>query len=251
MKRKINLSDKESIEINYWQRDHPEHPRQFTKENFLNKIQEAKHLNYKLHKYQQFLKGKSHILEIGAGQGWASTFMKRYFLPNAHFTVTDISPHAIASLTYWEDLFKVRIDKSFASKSYLINVPDATFDLIFCYSAAHHFVQHQETIAELSRLLKKNGHIIYLYEPTTGRFWYPLYYWYVNKVPHVTPEDVLVPREITRYAEKAGLEVEVVYDAHQTIQRSVRIALYFRLLKWLPFLQRYLPASSDFIFTKK
>lgn len=251
MKRKITLAEKEEIEVNYWQHDHPEHPRRFTKDNFLNKVQEARHLNYKMHRYWPLLKNKSQVLEIGSGQGWASSFIKRFFLPNAHFTVTDISEHAIASLPYWEKLFDISIDKSFASKSYSIDVPDGSFDFIFCYSAAHHFVQHQETIIELSRLLKKNGHIIYLYEPTTSRFWYPLYYWYVNKVPHVTPEDVLVPRDIVHYAEVAGLEVEVVHDAHQTILRSVRIALYFRLLKWLPFLQRFLPASSDFIFTKK
>lgn len=244
----MNLEEKERIEIEFWRDDPAENPREFTRQNLLNKIQEARHLDYKLQKYKHLLKGKTNVLEIGAGQGWASCYMKKYYLPEANFTVSDISTYAIQSLHYWEHIFQVKMLNSLSCPSYDIPLRDQTYDLIFCYAAAHHFVKIEETLVELKRLLTKNGVIIFLYEPTCSKMFYPLHYWYVNYAPHSTPEDVLQPGQIKKIAEKHGLSYQNKYDSRQTIIRSVPVYLYFRILGVLKFLQRIFPSSSDMIF---
>ncbi len=246
----MKLEDKELQEINFWRDDPNQNPSEFTRGNILNKMQEAKHFNYKLSKYRKLFRQKKNVLELGAGQGWASCFMKKFFLKNANFTVTDISKYAIASLKYWEKLFEVEIINRLACKSYEIPLRDASFDFIFCYASAHHFVKIKETLIELNRLLEPGGHIIFMYEPTCSKLLYPLHYRYANKESYGVPEDVLVPSEIKKIAEPIGLKFKNDYDPHQTIIRSISIELYFKMLKTLPFLQKVLPSSSDLVFVK-
>lgn len=151
----MELARKESIEVNYWKESSFESPNEFTKRNRHNKRKECEHLHYKIKKHINLIKSKRNILEVGAGQGWASCFLKRYYLKNSHFTVTDISKYAIKSLKFWEKEFDVKIDRSFAAKSYKIDAPDKSFDFIFCYAAAHHFVEHKKTLKELNDYYKK------------------------------------------------------------------------------------------------
>jgi len=247
----MDLKKKEDIEINYWKESKSESPEKFLAGNFLNKTQECRHFNYKIEKYISLFRNSKKILEVGSGQGWASCYMKKFYLKNAHFTVTDISPYALESLKYWEQIFQVKIDKSFAAKSYEIDEPENQYDLIFCYSAAHHFVKYKETLIELKRLVKKGGHILFLYEPTSSKLFYSLYLRYVNKMPHSTPEDVIIPKKIQKICDEIDLEYTNFYDSNQTIKRSFIIATYFKVLRIFKFLQPYVPSSSDLIFTKK
>jgi len=246
----VHLSEKEKIEINYWRDSHFESPKTFTKGNLINKIQECKIFDYKINKYLELFRDKNSVLEIGAGQGWASCFLKKYYLPSSDFTVTDISPYAIESIKNWESFFDVKIDKYYPSKSYELSEGNRQFDLIFCYAAAHHFVLIEETLIELKRLLSDDGHILFLYEPTSSKFSYPLHHYYVNKIPHSTPEDVLIPSKIKSMCSKIGLKYENHYDPNQMIIRNIPIAIYFSFLRILPFLQKLLPSSSDLIFYK-
>lgn len=247
----MDLDKKEKIEIEYWQETRFENPRVFTASNFLNKTNEARHLHYKLGKYKEHIKGKKNILEIGAGQGWASCFMKRFVLKQSHFTVTDISPHAIEGLKFWEETFNVDIDHFEALRSYEVNQLGQKFDLIFCYAAFHHFVKYKETLESLKSILSDEGTILFLYEPTSSQIFYPLYYKYVNAMPHSTPEDVLIPKEIAKICKDVGLNYTNFYDSKQTIYRSFTTSFYFKILRILPFLSKVLPSSSDMLFTKK
>ena len=247
----MQLDAKENIEIEYWKTSKQESPEKFTAGNFINKSQECLNLKYKIIKHHALIRGKKKVLEVGAGQGWASCFMKKFFLPDSEFTVTDISPHAVKGLKHWESVFDVKIEKAYASKSYDIKEDDASYDLIFCYAAAHHFVLYQETLQELKRLLTNDGHILFLYEPTCSKLLYPLHYYYVNHAPHVTPEDVLIPSKIVAICEEIGLDCKVNADAKQVIIRSIFLGIYFKILHALPFLQSILPGSSDFVMSKK
>ncbi len=245
---RYSLDKKEQIEIDFWKKSQFESSDHFSPQNLNNKLQECENLAYRLQKHQVHIQGKKEILEIGAGQGWASCFIKSTYLPEANFTVTDISEYAVDSVKYWEAHFKVKMAKTFAAKSYAIDAPDDSFDLIFCYAAAHHFVLIEETLIELKRLLKKNGLIIFIYEPTCSRLLYPLFYRYVNKMPHSTPEDVLIPSRIKKMCKSIGLTYENYYDPKVIIDRNIRTTQYFNFLHSFPFLQRVLPSSSDLIF---
>lgn len=87
------------------------------------------------------------VLELGAGQGWASCVVKR-LLPEAHVKATDLSEYAVASTQRWERIYGVQIDQRLACPSDTIPVPDASVDLVFCFAAAHHFVTHDATLRE-------------------------------------------------------------------------------------------------------
>jgi len=246
----MNLKAKEQIEIDYWKNSKHESPEDFTAGNFVNKTKECRNLIYRVRKNMKYFRNKKNVLEIGAGQGWASCFIKRFILPEAKFTVTDISPAAVEGLHYWESIFDVKIENAYAAKSYAIKAPDKPYDLIFCYAAAHHFILHKETLENLSKWLSPKGSIVYIYEPTSSKLLYPLHYYYVNKAAHSTPEDVIVPSQMKKIANEFGLKCIIRYDAHQRIIRSVSSSLYFGLLRVLPFLHKLLPSSADLIFEK-
>jgi len=154
-------------------------------------------------------------------------------------------------LNYWESVFQVKMEAVQAGRSYDLNLEANTYDLVFCYAAAHHFVEYKKTLKQLKKLLRKGGKIIFLYEPTSSRLFYPLYYKYVNTAAHSTPEDVLIPSQFRAIAAEVDLTLEVHYDPHQTIQRSSVISTYFKILKTFKFLQPVLPASADLVFTMR
>lgn len=243
----IDIIEKEKIEIDYWKNSSWENSSSFSDRNFISKSFQCKNFNYKVRKYRKHINGSNNVLELGAGQGWASCFLKRFYLPQAHITVSDISPYAIDSIKYWENVFDVKINESLSCQSYDIPSPSGSYDLIFCYAAAHHFVKLDETLDEIKRVLKRNGKAIFLYEPTCSKLFYPIHFKYVNKNPHV-PEDILIVDEIKAMAEKHNLTCVHHYDSKQVNIHSVGIGLYFSILNKMKFLERLLPSSSDFIF---
>ena len=166
-----DLQEKERIEVEFWKNSSTENPDNFTTVNILNKLSEAK-IFYKLfNKYKELFNSSETILELGGGQGWASCLIKREY-ENKTVILSDISEFAIKSLKYWEKLFSLKLDNSFACRSYEIPVPSASTDLVFCFAAAHHFVKHKESLEEIKRVLKPNGVGIYMYEPTCNKLLY-------------------------------------------------------------------------------
>lgn len=250
MIKEMDIVEKENIEIDYWKNSKWERPDQFGVRTFLSKTFQSRNFNYKANRYKKHINGKKRVLELGAGQGWASCFLKRFHLPEAHCTVSDISSYAIESIHHWEQVLDVQIDQTFACKSYEIPSPDNTYDLIFCYAAAHHFVLLDETLKEIQRVLQPNGKALFLYEPTCSKLFYPLHFKYVNRNPHV-PEDILIVNDIQDLAKKHGLSCHHFYDPKQVNINSIVLGAYFSILSKLTFLQRWLPSSSDFVFVKK
>ncbi len=247
----MDLIEKEKIEIEFWKKSKYENPDSFSLANFLNKSQQFKILNTKIDKRIQHIKSSQDVLELGAGQGWASCFMKRWKLPEASFTVTDISPYAIQSISYWEELFKVKMENTLACKSYALPFADTSFDLVFCYAAAHHFVKMEETLSEVHRILKPSGKCVFFYEPTCSKLFYKLHYKYVNNQREAIPEDVLIPQNLKLIGSALNFEVEHYYDHKSQNTSSLALGFYFKMLNTFPFLQALLPSSSDIIFIKK
>ena len=249
MKPRITLQQKEKLEIEFWKNNPIESSENLAKENLLNKIIECKHFDYKLKKYNHLIHDKKNILEIGSGQGWASCYFKKYFSSDAHHTVTDISPYALESLVHWEKIFDINIDHSYPAKSYKIDAPDDHFDLIFSFASVHHFVKQEESIIELKRILKSDGLILFLYEPTSPKLWYPLVYKLVNNRHYSTPEDVLIPNEIKKICQNHSLKCHIDFDPYQSTIRSLWSGLYFKILHFFPGINRFVPNSATFIIS--
>ncbi|NDJ16632.1 class I SAM-dependent methyltransferase [Myxacorys almedinensis] len=246
--QQLDIQQKEQIEIQFWQDSPLENPESEAVENLVNKFCEARILLEKLSYHRAFFEQASSILELGAGQGWASCLVKQKF-EGTSLTATDISPYAIASLPKWEHVFKTQLDHAISCRSYDIPLSDETVDLIFCFEAAHHFVKHRRSLAEIYRVLKKGGVCLYLHEPVCRSFIYPLAYARVNKIRPEVPEDVLIYPKIKQLATEAGFETKIRFDPTVT-NRGLNQTFYYAVLSAVPGLRYVLPCSADFIFIK-
>lgn len=240
--------EKQKIEIEFWRDSKDESPESDSLHNIVNKISEARVLLDCLGRHRDKLAVAGSVLELGGGQGWASCIYKKLF-PDAHVTVTDISQFAVMSLPKWEHLFEIKIDNSYACKSYEIRESTASLDQIFCFAAAHHFLAHKKTLLEISRVLKPGGKAFYFYEPATPRYLYAPAYWRVNRKRPQVPEDVLITSRLRQLAVEVGLAMHVDYYP-TTINRGAFETVYYFLLGRVPPLQRLLPCTANIIFTK-
>ncbi len=244
-----DIEAKQKVEIEFWRDSKHESPETDSMYNIVNKVSDAGVFLDCLNRHRAKLTSDGRVLEIGGGQGWASCVYKKLF-PDAHVTATDISEFAVMSLSKWERLFEVRINNSYACTSYEIHESDASLDQIFCFAAAHHFLAHKRTLREISRVLKPGGKAIYFHEPTTPKYLYPLAYRRVNKKRPQVPEDVLITSELRKLACAIELDLHVDYYP-QLIKRRPFEMVYYFVLSRVPFLQRILPCSANFIFIKK
>jgi protein-L-isoaspartate O-methyltransferase len=116
IKNIMKISEKEKLEIDFWRDSVAENPNEFTIGNIVNKMGECAVLLDIVNGHESLFRNATSILELGGGQGWASCVIKRLFRKKV--ILSDISEYAVQSLKHWEDLFKVKIDSSFACRSY-------------------------------------------------------------------------------------------------------------------------------------
>lgn len=242
------LEEKQNIENDYWRDSEHESPQTGSIYNIVNKMSEAAILLDCFKRHEAMLSPNGRVLELGGGQGWAACAYKKLY-PDAHVTTTDLSTFAVASLPKWENLFTINVDKAYACKSYETNEEECTLDIVFCFAAAHHFVAHKRTLLEIRRILKPGGKAIYFYEPATPRLLYPFAYRRVNRKRPEVPEDVLITSELVKLSKESGLDVDVDYYP-SLIHRGPFETVYFWSLRKAPVLQRTLPCTANFIFTK-
>ncbi|HEY3414589.1 MAG TPA: class I SAM-dependent methyltransferase [Armatimonadota bacterium] len=241
------LSAKEQIEIDFWRDSREESPGADSIRNIVNKFSESRVLLAKLQHFDELFRGGM-ILELGAGQGWASCFVKRLY-PGATVIATDISEYAVRSVPKWERFFETKLDKTVACRSYEMPFDDGSIDLVWCFQAAHHFVAHRRTFAELRRVLRPGGAGLYLHEPACCPFIHRLARARVNAKRPAVPEDVLKCSEMRRLARDAGFSVELRRDPTTTSRNPIE-TVYYLVLQRSRLLRALLPCTTDFVFRK-
>jgi ubiquinone/menaquinone biosynthesis C-methylase UbiE len=242
------LEKRRATEINFWRDSISEGPEVDDIDNQLDKSADAYVFREALRPFESAIKGSKNVLELGAGQGWASCVLKRIF-PHLKITISDISEHAIASRARWERIYNIKMDGAITAVSDKIPVDSESIDFVFCFAAAHHFVTHEATLLELSRILRPGGMAIYFYEPTSPRWLYRLAVARVNRKRPDVPEDVLVPRQISRSAQHAGLTCKV-HHWPSTLKRGKLASFYYTLISAFTPLSNILPCTAHFQFNK-
>lgn len=244
----MDLSTKENIEIEFWTNSVKENPQSNAIENILDKMAEGRVFLEKVKTFTPLFEKSSSVLELGGGQCWASCILKRRF-PHLRVTATDIAPDAVASVWKWEHIHECKVDDTKACRSYDTGFPDASFDLVFAFSAAHHFVRHRSTLVELNRILKPGGSALYLHEPTCNASMHSMAHARVNRNRPEVPEDVMIVSKIAALANAAGLTA-TIQNSPTLTNRTAGPMIYYYVLQRLPLLQKILPVTADFIFTK-
>lgn len=243
-----SVASQVAIERQFWESDPFERPGVDTLENLLNKSVDAAIFNDIVSRYAATFQAASSVLELGGGQGWASCLVKRRF-PTARVTVSDAVDAAIAGRGIWERVFATQLDAAIAAPAQSLPVPAASIDLIFCFAAAHHFVDHAAALNEAFRVLTPGGTCLWLYEPTTPAIWHGLAEARVNRKRVDVPEHVLVPARILETARAAGFAVSVEF-APDGLRRGRLTAIYYAVLQLVPMLTRILPCTAHFVFRK-
>jgi SAM-dependent methyltransferase len=244
----MDIVTKEQIEVDFWTYSQDEGPQSNAIENILEKMAEARIFLEKLKAYRPLFEKAESVLELGGGQCWASCMVKRMY-PHIRVTATDIAPDAIASIGKWERIYECKVDSTEACRSYDTPFADQSFDLIFAYSAAHHFVRHRSTLVELHRILRNGGSALYLHEPSCNAMLHSIARARVNRNRPEVPEDVLVTSRIAELARMANLQPAILNSPTLT-NRLAGPMIYYYALRRAPVLQRILPVTADFMFTR-
>ena len=243
-----SIFQKERVDTATWAR-HAEHA---AGEGFLrhklDKLATARVFIQSLQHHAPLFDEAGDVLELGGGSCWAAHLVASMY-PDARVVGTDIAPAAVESHTMWEEIFGSTLADAVPCRSYDIPYEDDSFDLVFCFEAAHHFGKHRRTFEELNRVLRPGGHALYLHEPGCRRFLYPLAHRRVNKKRPEVPEDVLVYKELVDLAEEVGLECRIAFDP-SLVDRGPKQTLYFMGLRALPVLQHLLPCTVDVVLHK-
>ena len=201
-----------------------------------------------LRRYADSFERANDILELGAGQGWASCIVKRRF-PHARITASDMSPDAIAGITNWERVFDVQVDEKLVAPSYDTRRPDSSVDLVFAFASAHHFVLQRRTLEEIARVLRPGGQALYLYEPSCSDWIHPLAAARVRRTRSDVVEDTLKQGQIQDFARAAGLRPELhLYPS--TRDRGPVGTIYNTVLLRVPKIGLVLWCGANFRFTK-
>ena len=138
----MDLEQRQKIEDEYWKNSPTECPQSDAVDHIIYQMIAARAFFEVFLRYQEVFSRAKTILELGAGQAWASCIVKRKF-PLAHVTATDLSGHAVSSAHKWEHVFRTRLDAKRACRSYELAEGDESVDLVFCFQAAHHFAAHR------------------------------------------------------------------------------------------------------------
>ncbi len=243
-----STAERELAEIRFWENSKSESPQSDSLESILRKAAEAQVFLEKVDYFKKLFVSANRILELGGGQCWASCIVKRLF-SNVHVTATDISPAAVASLHKWEHIFRVKVDDVEACSASDTPFGDKSFDLVFVFSAAHHFAQHRKTFIELARILRPGGTALYLHEPGCQSFMLSAARWRVNAKRPWVYEDVIVYKKLMELGKETGLDVKVRF-APTITNRGPMQTIYFFVMRQLPLLQYVLPTTVDIIIHK-
>lgn len=195
------------------------------------------------------------VLELGAGQGWASVMAKQRW-PRAHIVASDVSRDALLVCQKYEQMEGVFVDEKWQCGANSLPFENESFDVIFCFAAFHHLIiddRYDETVRETLRVLKPGGRAAFLYEPSAP----PLTHGLMVRLAQqrrgnesLIEEDVISLRKLRSAAEKCGADVRVDYFSDFTHRLSFKAGLYYYLMSKLPLLSAILPCTVNIHLTK-
>jgi ubiquinone/menaquinone biosynthesis C-methylase UbiE len=192
------------------------------------------------------LRGGERVLELGAGRGWASTMLKQAH-GSCYVVATDLSPVPVSRVREYEELLGVQLDERWACAASALPFADEQFDLVFTFAAFHHLIigdRYRTTLAEALRVLRPNGRMLLLYEPSAPRYLYRLAHWRVSQRPGVDEDVLLLPR-LRDESARMGLSMTAQYFPDPFGRSSAAALFYYYVLSRVPWLAPLLPCTVN------
>lgn len=201
------------------------------------------------------LSGKEKILEMGAGQGWASALLKSKY-PDTYVVASDLVPVALHFCTKYENLLNINVDEKWAFNCRDIPFENEQFDRIFTIAAFHHFGElnnYSKAIKEMVRILKPNGKIFLFYEPSSPKYLYNLSYKRVNARRDLdgVDEDVLVISKLQEHTKAINCKLKVDFFPEYLYRDSLNSTIYYYLLSKLSIFNPLLVSTVNIIIEKE
>lgn len=194
------------------------------------------------------------VLELGAGQGWASCLVKR-LCPAARVTAADISREALLYGERYEQLLGVTLDEIWECSVRDLPFAGGQFDRVFAFASLHHFGRDRDysgILGEVARLLRPDGRAVFLYDNAAPRWILPLVRWRARREMHGrVEEDVLNVRHLRSACRKLGCRMEAEYWPHPRFRMTAPATLYMACLSRLRFLAPLLPCTVNLTVFKE
>ena len=235
-------------ERSYWQTSALERPGAWSNELLTLKMSEARVLLEKIRAFAVVLDGASTIVELGAGQGWASCIV-RAERPEATVIATELAPEALATTGRWVDVVGAAPSGAIGALATAVPLADGSADVVFAFAAAHHFDDMPSVLAEIERVLRPGGRALFFHEPSSPRWINGPAVRRVNAKRPAVPENVLVYSDVVDAAAACGLEC-TLHFAPTTTARGPVETLYYLMVSRSRRLQRTLPCTIDYEFRK-
>ncbi len=251
----VRLSEADRREIGFWSGD----------ERYNRNSGLWDHLSIKLAELDAFrallplldVRASARVLELGAGQAWASALVK-HSAPSAEVHASELSSEALMGAAHWEQLLGVQLDGLWAFPADQLPFEDGQFDRVFAFAAFHHFAIGGRAVAALEqtlRLVRPGGRLVLLCEPVSPaalRGWHRAR---LNRIREATgsdvEEEVLVYSELARAARTLGFEPSIRYNAHlRPPQQSVASETRDLLVRLVPALGRLTPIGAHLTFER-
>lgn len=200
------------------------------------------------------LSGSEKILEMGASHGWASVLVK-YKYPGCYMVASDLVPDTLKHAHRWEKLLQVKLDEKWSFNCRDIPFKNEQFDRIFTFASFHHFGEYgdySKSLMEMTRILKPQGKIILLYEPSSPSYLYPLAFKRVNKRRDIdgVDEDVLVISRLGKIAQQLGCRLHAEWFPFHLYRDSIASTNYYFLLSKLGGVQKLFVSTVNLVIEK-
>ena len=174
------------------------------KMNQLEKFFVNSRLQYYLHRWFGFgrflekLPSTSYgdILEIGAGVGFTSQLLSEKY-PNARILATDFDEGSIEIAKQKKHSSNISFHQADATK---LTLSDSQFDAAFSILALHHIHDFENAIAELARIVKRDGDVYIMDMPSAS---FNFTHFRRNVVPGVFTKSDLI-----KIGERHGLKMQ-------------------------------------------
>lgn len=201
------------------------------------------------------LSGKEIILEMGASHGWASVLLKNKY-PDCYLVASDLVPDNLQHIFRYEKLLNTNIDEKWAFNCRDIPFKEKTFDRIFTFAAFHHFGEYgnySKSLEQMIKILKPEGKILLLYEPSSPQYLYKLALKRVSKRKEIdnVDEDILVLANIEKIVKKLGCEFKAELFPFYKHRKSIVSTNYYYLLSKLGNFKRFFICTVNIIIEKK